>query len=57
MAVCRQRQRFRKALARVRRVQRLGSLHAAALPGQEGGVFVAIEGGHVVRNAGGDGVW
>jgi len=56
-AVLRQAQRLGEPLGVVVRAQRLGGLHAEALPGHEGVVVVAVQGGNVLGRAGGEGVW
>jgi len=57
MAALRQGESLVEPLRIVLRAQRLGSLHAAALPGKQGVVFVAVQGRDVLGHAGGDGVW
>ena len=57
MAALRQRQRLAEPLGVMLRAQRLGSLRTEALPGKQGVVFVAVQGGDVLGHAGGNGVW
>jgi hypothetical protein len=57
VAALRQRQRFGEPLGVGLRAQRFSGLRAKALPGNEGVVFVAVQGGNILGRAGGDGVW
>jgi hypothetical protein len=57
VAVLRQGQRLAQPFVVGLRVQRLGGLGAGALPGHQGVVVVAVQGGNGVGGAGGHGVW
>jgi hypothetical protein len=57
VAALRQGEGLAEPLRVVLRAQRLSGLRTEALPGHEGVVFVAVQGGDVVGQAGGDGVW
>jgi len=56
VAALRQRQRLGQPLGVVLHAQRLGGVRAAALPGHKRVIFVAVESGHVLEHAGGNGV-